>query len=93
MEKVPPLQSYFPHATAKCKEVGAAFFHCFSENSEKENSDDTRAGDRGLLKCKKERLAYEECMNASMKGVDPKRYRVRLMHTVFENIISYPLMV
>ena len=70
------LHKTFPRAPKACKQYANTFFACFSENSKKESTNDTQAGARGLAKCQRAKVLYEECMDKFTKNKPAKGYRV-----------------
>ena len=73
------LPGYFPATTRSCNQVSQEFFDCFSSKAVKSSDADVEAGEIGLQACKKELLAYKQCMDKSLNdknGAKEKRFRV-----------------
>lgn len=74
--KVP---DFFPASVAVCNKVSQDFFDCFTQHSEKTETNDTTAGSIGLSKCHQQMKIYEQCMKENMPKVvkSDKKFRVR----------------
>ena len=61
------LPGYFPLIARGCEPPAVRFFKCFSVEAELDpNRLDPRAGDRALVRCRRELDAYEACMGPKM---------------------------
>jgi hypothetical protein len=60
------VADFFPTTKKECREVAARFFFCFTNNGEMKSDQDDDAALRGILFCKKERDAYNQCMLAAI---------------------------
>lgn len=61
------LPDYFPLIARGCEMPSVHFFKCFGVEAEQDIQHlDARAGDRALVRCRRELDAYEACMNSRL---------------------------